>query len=1315
MKKSLLILTVLVLMVSLVRSQNNAEQYDPKNLPILSEQEMQWLSNLPELTLPEELTGPNAPLLPTSVYNSDLPYWRPVFAQESYECGQASSVGLGFSYQINRMRNASGELEENQYPPYFSYNWANEGNAWHGVSYFHTFEVLKFVGTPTVEEYGGMTAGGAERWMNGYDMYYDAMKNRITEAYQIDCSTEEGILTLKHWIHNHLEGAEDGGVANFYANAPGASLTLPSGTPEAGMYVVTGWGGANHGMTICCYHDSICWDYNSDGQYTNDVDINNDGTVDVRDWEIGGFRFANTYSGGPNFGNDGFCYMMYKSLADPSGNGGIWNNAVHVQYAKADMEPQLTAKVTLKHKCRNEVRVRVGVSADPGASYPDFILGFPAFDFQGGCMFMQGGYGVEEKKTIEFGLDLTPLLNFIGSGVEAKYFLLVDNIDADLIYEGELIDFSIIDYTDGIEEIAYPETNIVLDYGLNSYAVTHTINFDQPSISDETLPDATVYSPYNFQLSATGGAPPYFWEHDMNYTEENYLETFPMVLDEQLNPSNNDDGYATKNLDFTFPFYDKEYNQIRVYVDGYIRFDPYLDYWPYQAYDFLKFTKNIFIAPLMADLKIIPADNEGIWYQGSSTHAIFRWKVSSSSGLGDYNFAVKLTHTGDIFYYFGINDPMPEDWFSALSKGDNKYYQFTAVSGHPEIGQNYVCELQHSSIPEGFTVTRNGNLTGITYDALEDFPIKFKVTDENNITSNKTLTLSTDGTAFLVIDDFSVYSEGDELIEYGEMALLSFDIKNIGDETVADGFMEVSCDDPYITLTDGEEDLGDFGPGEIKTFNYAITFDVANNVPDSYNFSLPVIISSSSGNDWSSTLDLEAFAPELAVGAIFINDGGNGQIDPGETISMDMNINNNGGAAIENVVCLLSTEDPYVTLNSDEDIVALIEPNSTGSVNFNFDVSIEVTLGHILEFNLHMEGENEYMHDATFFLIVGQNVENFESGGFLAYPWEFGGDTNWVIDESVVYEGNYSSRSGDINDDENSEMILNVCVLNNSEISFYAKVSSEPTYDFLKFYIDGAQYGSWDGEMDWSLQTYPISAGLHTLKWAFEKDYSVSTGSDCGWIDFITFPVFGDPNPQMTMDPESFYFGIEEGTVMQDSIIMENTGIGPITYHVAAVDEFGEPVNWITYDPEMGGINAGEEETIQLEFSAVDLPIGTYTANIIITDHMETDHEIPVTMDVLVDINNIIINDNNIYPNPFSNHVTFDLLLPEDEIISMSIYDPFGKQIKNVVDQEMRPAGKIKLFWDGTNNDFVPVENGIYYYQCRIGEKYFTGKLIKIN
>jgi hypothetical protein len=74
------------------------------------------------------------------------------------------------------------------------------------------------------------------------------------------------------------------------------------------------------------------------------------------------------------------------------------------------------------------------------------------------------------------------------------------------------------------------------------------------------------------------------------------------------------------------------------------------------------------------------------------------------------------------------------------------------------------------------------------------------------------------------------------------------------------------------------------------------------------------------------------------------------------------------------------------------------------------------------------------------------------------------------------------------------------------EISFYRKVSSESGYDHLRFYMDDVKLGEWSGEKDWELVTAQIPEGEHLLKWVYIKDFSVSNGDDCAWIDYITFP-----------------------------------------------------------------------------------------------------------------------------------------------------------------------------------------------------------------
>ena len=75
-------------------------------------------------------------------------------------------------------------------------------------------------------------------------------------------------------------------------------------------------------------------------------------------------------------------------------------------------------------------------------------------------------------------------------------------------------------------------------------------------------------------------------------------------------------------------------------------------------------------------------------------------------------------------------------------------------------------------------------------------------------------------------------------------------------------------------------------------------------------------------------------------------------------------------------------------------------------------------------------------------------------------------------------------------------------------VSFRLKVSSEGGFDELRFYVDGVPVMAWSGTTatGWQAFSYPLPAGAHTLKWAYEKDGSASVGQDAAWLDSVTLP-----------------------------------------------------------------------------------------------------------------------------------------------------------------------------------------------------------------
>ena len=177
----------------------------------------------------------------------------------------------------------------------------------------------------------------------------------------------------------------------------------------------------------------------------------------------------------------------------------------------------------------------------------------------------------------------------------------------------------------------------------------------------------------------------------------------------------------------------------------------------------------------------------------------------------------------------------------------------------------------------------------------------------------------------------------------------------------------------------------------------------------------------------------------------------------------------------------------------------------------NFMVSTQVTVaenvenGSVYEIAYAVSADyNVFSSKYTF--AVGNIFEDFETGDFTAYDWTLPSSINWQIDSNESYEGTYSARSGAIGESSSTSLKLQVEVLSAGELSFYKKVSTEEDYDVFTFFIDNVAVGEWSGIVDWSKSSFEVSQGTHILEWRFAKDYSMSGGSDCCWIDYISFP-----------------------------------------------------------------------------------------------------------------------------------------------------------------------------------------------------------------
>ena len=446
----------------------------------------------------------------------------------------------------------------------------------------------------------------------------------------------------------------------------------------------------------------------------------------------------------------------------------------------------------------------------------------------------------------------------------------------------------------------------------------------------------------------------------------------------------------------------------------------------------------------------------------------------------------------------------------------------TGTAGQPL--SNITCIIIQNDLIVGKAVTDDlGNATVNVDPSIQVGEAMLVVSGYNTLRHEYPLSVITNEGKYLIVDSYRIISGDDDNIEFGETASVSVTLKNVG-QTDASGLeMTLSLTDDYITVSDNYENIGSVNSGDTLRIDDAFSFIVSNAVPDIYKFSLSSAIYDSE-EQWNRNINLIANSAGIEITGVSVS-GDDSSLDPGETADLVISYMNTGHAKALNLSGILSSNDPKITINSPEQELPVIAPGEILTMSYNVTASVKAANGYVAEFSNSVSGDNDLTFEDGFLFRVGSQIEDFETADFSSFNWYFEGDLPWVIDQNNSYEGTYSARSGPITHDQKSSLLIDETVLIEGDISFYVKTSTEPAFDPFIFYIDGVEIKKWNtGITDWAFYSYPVSAGAHTFKWSYEKDYMASEGEDCIWLDNISFPGIRNEtgiNEELTVIPSN--------------------------------------------------------------------------------------------------------------------------------------------------------------------------------------------------
>ena len=360
--------------------------------------------------------------------------------------------------------------------------------------------------------------------------------------------------------------------------------------------------------------------------------------------------------------------------------------------------------------------------------------------------------------------------------------------------------------------------------------------------------------------------------------------------------------------------------------------------------------------------------------------------------------------------------------------------------------------------------------------------------------------------AHVLFDSYTL-NDPDGQVDFNESQSLNMTFRNVGNLSAYAVSAILTCEQPqYINVTNGHTDFLIVDAYSTTTRENAFAFTVSDDVPDQFVATF-TLTCTDEVDTWVSQFEIPTNAPDYGRITTVLEEvagNGNSHADSGETITLHFTGKNTGHSLSPDTHFGVFCSAPEIMFDDNDFCVGDLNPDDTFTVDFSLSIG-EIASTTAFELVLTTYSGNYLVMD-SYYLNVNSEIEDFETGDFSKFDWQFEGEGGWEIVSRGVYEGQYCAHTTPMDHNSQAIMSLDYDFVCDNEISFYVKTSTETGYDFLNFYVDDDRYGRWAGETRWTLVTFMIPQGSHRLTWSYVKDGGAVGGEDCVWVDYIVLP-----------------------------------------------------------------------------------------------------------------------------------------------------------------------------------------------------------------
>jgi hypothetical protein len=517
----------------------------------------------------------------------------------------------------------------------------------------------------------------------------------------------------------------------------------------------------------------------------------------------------------------------------------------------------------------------------------------------------------------------------------------------------------------------------------------------------------------------------------------------------------------------------------------------------------------------------------------------------------------------------------------------------------------------------------------------------------------------------------------DGQMDYAEESLLTLILQNLGLEDAQNVLVSLSTDDPYVLITDNGENAGDLAAGDSQALTDAFAITVSDSIPDGHIVVFNVHAGADGDYSWNSSFYLTAHAPVLELAGFSIDDSqgnDNGKIDPGETVSIQIEISNTGSSEAFNPSTLLSADGLFLTMLTGSQSITSLEAGETAQLNYFAEADVDTPGGYNAKVDVFIAADHNILGIDSLFCVIG----DYTALILDLDPMRFSGP---VIMQAFNDLGFFVDYSSVMVPDLSTYRNIFVCL--GSHFTNHVLTASEAS--MLKDFLENGGNLYMEGLLTWYTDPQTSLHPMFNISPVYTNYYKIDSlySRPDSFTEGMVFP-FSNEKPYCNYQIHAIEPAFEIFSMLPDSLPSVVAFEAPGYKTIGAAMEFG------------GLVNNGAPSTRRDLLYRILTFFGENLTG-------EDENISPEKFNPEI----------SVFPNPSASALTFEFELNKTSDVSLQIFDISGRQIATLIDGRMI-KGRHQAYWDAASIN-PSAKSGVYFYRYRCDNEIYGGKLFIIE